>query len=85
MAQHNFFIGSPLAGAFEYQLQPIVQAEDVVVDNGNTSQQSGDAVKTLAETLTTFSCLLETLITHIDTIVERSDATTALLKHYVAR
>ena len=86
MAQDNFFIGSPLAGAFEYQLQPIVQAEDVVVGNGNTSHQSGDAaVKTLAETLTTFSSLLETLITHIDTIVERSDATTAALKQDIMR
>lgn len=79
MAQDNFFIGSPLAGAFEYQLQPIVQAEDVVVD-GNISQQSGDAMKTLAETLTTFSNLIEALVTHVDTIVERSDYTTALLK-----
>lgn len=82
MAQDNFFVGSPLAGAFEYQLQPIVQAEDAVVD-GNTSHQSGDAMKTLAETLTTHSNLIDALLTHIDTIVETSDATTALLKQNV--
>ncbi len=79
MAQDNFFIGSPLAGAFEYQLQPIAQAEDAVV-NGNTSQQSGDAMKTLAETLATLSSLVGALITHVDTIVETSGVTTAALK-----
>lgn len=80
MAQHNFFVGSPLARAFAYKLQPIVQAEDVVVGNGNTSQQSGDAMKTFAETLTTFSNLIDGLITHADIIVQRGDVTTALLK-----
>jgi hypothetical protein len=84
MAQDNFFIGSPLAGAFEYQLQPMVQAEDAVLD-GNTSHQPGDAIKTLAETLTTFSKMIEALITHMDTIVQRSDATTAELKQDILR
>lgn len=73
----TFIIGSPFTGTFEYQMQP--QATDGA--HVGTFQLSG----TLASTLTNLASLIEGLLGYVDTIVKRSDDTTAALKQDMSR